>query len=109
MVDGGVITWPVAFTIVSSLVVIVGAIVSMYGKKKTPDPDATKALHEVELVKTRVSNVESDIRTMTTLQQNNKESSDKESSNNREALVKMDQKLEKISDLMIELIRSRSD
>lgn len=99
-------TWPVAFTVLGGIIVVSGAILTYYGRKR--DPDAVKALTEIELIKTRLSQHDLEIQEALTQNSSIRDLYTRDSVNNKEVLANMDKKLEKIGDLIIELIRSQN-
>lgn len=99
-------TWPVAFTVLGGIIVFTGAVLTYYGRKR--DPDAVKALSEIELIKSRLSQHDLEIQEALTQNSSIKNLYERDALNNKEVLSTMDKKLEKIGDLIIELIRSQN-
>ena len=102
------ITWPVAFTIVASMTVIIGAVVSavrsMYSKPLPPELDHViidikSLMKDLAIMQSQLIDLkDSDGKTDNRIDHNEELFYD--------MVDKLERKLEKMSDLVIELIRS---
>ena len=97
-------TWPVAFTAVSTLITIVVAAYKAYTRK--PSDLESKLQTDVADLDRRLTKFEGTLTAITHAQEELKESIKNQANISKEAFQTTDKKLEKISDLIIELIRN---
>lgn len=100
------LTWPAAFTIVSSLIVIAGTLIKIFKREEDPDiSDVKDRLTELETNKVLVDN------TIEELQKEDEELKGLITESNetcRSSFEKLESKQEKMGDYVIELFRNHN-
>lgn len=107
----GDITWPVAATIISGLVVLFGFLVQIYGRKNLvikDDFDALAArMYEADrLIEHRTTVLEGKIDTLTRSIDDAKQALALHTDVDNKNFDRIDDRLEKITDLMIDMIQN---